>query len=515
MPTILSRRVLSEDEFNAIKDRLLAEAPDGLDEASFYRWIGPRLDGEIAKAEYSPETPKGSAVGRFVSGAAEMLNPIEMVKGAASAVVHPIDTAKGLIGAQVEQGRKAWDAAREGRYSEAVGHGAAALLPVVGPMAADIGEQIGSGDVAGGMGRAAGVLAPYAISRTAQGVRGSAPAQRAAAKQTQIALDTITRTMAPDVGANKVRFGNMAAKAAPDVADMLVQEGAPFTREGLRDMVARRYAHSTAALDQAADARLSARTIDLAKITKGLQSKLDDLRVPALDGSQPIQRRTEVPSAAGLVDEFGRPLTRTVRETVPLGRDVVPGPHQARAATIQQALEEVQQLGPVSRYEPLRQLRQAYDAPASAVYNPSLTQDFLKAQGGKLGAADVTGVLRDELAALDPATAAANKTFSTWKRAHDVMQAAEETNRVRPSVGRTIMSRGAGALVGGAFGGGVGAAAGALAAPAVEQALGQYTLALKSAQGRLLLAKLLQQRGVDPSLLRSLLPAMAASHGQE
>ena len=116
----------------------------------------------------APAAPEGSALGRFASGAWEMLNPVAAVSGLASAVAHPIDTGKALIGAQLEQGGKAVDAVKEGRYLEAAGHTGAALLPVLGPVAANIGEGIATdGDVAGGLGRAAGLIAPVAGGRAA------------------------------------------------------------------------------------------------------------------------------------------------------------------------------------------------------------------------------------------------------------------------------------------------------------------------------------------------------------
>jgi hypothetical protein len=55
---------------------------------------------------------------------------------------HPLDTAKALV---EKQGQEADIAARrfkKGRYSEAFGHGLAYALPVLGPMAADIGEEL-------------------------------------------------------------------------------------------------------------------------------------------------------------------------------------------------------------------------------------------------------------------------------------------------------------------------------------------------------------------------------------
>ena len=65
-----------------------------------------------------------------------------------------------VVQPQVEQGEKAVQAARgegefagigpAGRANEAVGHGLAAVLPGVGPAAAEAGEKFGSGDISGG-----------------------------------------------------------------------------------------------------------------------------------------------------------------------------------------------------------------------------------------------------------------------------------------------------------------------------------------------------------------------------
>ncbi len=52
----------------------------------------------------------------------------------------------GLVGAHWQQFVKAKRAYDEGNYSEAVGHTAAGILPMVGPMAAQAGEDIGTGD---------------------------------------------------------------------------------------------------------------------------------------------------------------------------------------------------------------------------------------------------------------------------------------------------------------------------------------------------------------------------------
>jgi hypothetical protein len=183
----------------------------------------------------------------------------------------------------------------------------------------------------------------------------------------------------------------------------------------------------------------------------------------------------------------------TSTQAAPLGQDVVPGPNQPRVAQIDQAITELKQLGPVARYDDLRTLRQAYDGPAKAVYNPSLTQDFMKAQGGKLGAADVTGVLRDHLAKMDPQTAAANTQYSLYRTANDVLDAAAETEKARPTVGRRMMARLGGTLAGAEVGGAPGAVAGAFLGPLLEAVTNSgLTTQLKTAAAMTRLANALR-----------------------
>lgn len=111
--------------------------------------------------------PEGSALGRFAGGVWESLNPVTLVKGVAHAVTHPIDTATALAAAQVDQFGKAKRAYEEGRGIEALGHAAAGALPLLGPAAAAAGESIAEGDVAGGLGKGVGLLAPLGIAKVA------------------------------------------------------------------------------------------------------------------------------------------------------------------------------------------------------------------------------------------------------------------------------------------------------------------------------------------------------------
>src|SRR5438034_57501 len=114
-------RILSEQEFNQVRNAVLASAPPNMDEATFNRWIGPQMAGALQQAELTA-APQGSAAGRFVSNAAAMLNPVTMASGLYQAVRHPIDTGTAIVGQMGEQLGQAKDAYQYGRYSEAAGH---------------------------------------------------------------------------------------------------------------------------------------------------------------------------------------------------------------------------------------------------------------------------------------------------------------------------------------------------------------------------------------------------------
>jgi hypothetical protein len=182
------------------------------------------MGGNAVSAEdFTPKAPEGSAVGRFLSNAGEALNPITALEGVASAVAHPIDTAKGIIGSQVGEAEKALDLIKQGRYTEAAGHGAAALLPILGPAAAKAGEQIASGDIAGGFGKTAGLVAPMAagavvpsevkvpgpLAPAGQGVADAA----ALAESNGVPLDVATAS------------GNRFARAAQHLSDRTLGGG--------------------------------------------------------------------------------------------------------------------------------------------------------------------------------------------------------------------------------------------------------------------------------------------------
>jgi hypothetical protein len=114
------------------------------------------------------------AVDRFVSNFASAINPIPGIKAIATdpqGLRHGIES--NIFDPQRQQFIKAGEAAQgKGEFkgmtpmeraSEAFGHGAAGALPLAGPAAANAGDQIGEGDIAGGLGSGAGLLSTMAV----------------------------------------------------------------------------------------------------------------------------------------------------------------------------------------------------------------------------------------------------------------------------------------------------------------------------------------------------------------
>ena len=90
----------------------------------------------------------------------------------------------GILDSHKEQVKATAAAYKAGHYTEAAGHGLAAALPVVGPMAAKAGEDIGAGKTGEGLGEAAGtigaVLAPDAIGKAGDIIKGAPEAVKSA-----------------------------------------------------------------------------------------------------------------------------------------------------------------------------------------------------------------------------------------------------------------------------------------------------------------------------------------------
>jgi hypothetical protein len=409
-----------------------------------------------------------AATGRAITPewAARSLNQLDQqmfgsapISDATAATYGPLNTIRNMGAGQGALYDAAQAAYAKGDYLTAARHFVNYLTPIFGPTLDRSSDLFSVGKWAAGGGDALGLglamFGPTAISRALQPQPLMTRSTAAQPSPTADALDAaanrrVVDVIAPKVGPNKLRFGRMAAAVAPDV----LRGTSGLTRSSVADSITENLQQAADALDEAAGARSTTPT-PTAPLVRALEAKRSALEAHAVPGG---------------------------------GQNVIPGPNAARVAPITQAIQEVQQLGPTATYDALLQIRRAYDQPAMAVYSSAITPDYLKNMADKLGAADVTGAFRDQLARLSPETAAANADYSLWKKAADVVQAADEVDRVRPTVGRSIMARGLGAATGGATAGPLGAAVGAMVAPTVEHLVTSAAPAVKMATARTLAA---------------------------
>ncbi len=226
---------MPQDWFNANAP----SAPAGADWFASNAPSSPLRRPVSAEDFMSPEK-EGRGIGGFLSDAVESLNPLPLIRSIATSQPdpnHPEDAVfgplspfaplvRGAVGAQVGEGKKAYELAKAGRYTEAAGHAGAAVLPLLGPASAAAGEQIASGDVAGGLGKAAGLIAPVGIGAV-KGIR--VPALLRADPAAAEALALAERSGVPVDAATAT--GNKFVKAVQHVSDRslagsLVAEGA-------------------------------------------------------------------------------------------------------------------------------------------------------------------------------------------------------------------------------------------------------------------------------------------------
>lgn len=406
--------------------------------------------------DFLPAKPEGSPVGRFVSNAWDVLNPMQLLESLNALINDPVPTLGNVVVQQSMEASKALQAAAQGRGTEASGHTLAAMLPVIGPQAAMAGEQIGSGDVAGGLGRGAGLLAPVAVPAgaraTVRGVSRIAPEGVPAALE-RGAASRVADVMSPKVGPNKIRLGNQAEQIAPELAKR--GELRAWSREGLHRNVEAGLADAERALDAASNDRLVSQQVNAEAILKRLDERIARLTATPAEGSR------VVPSYRGDLS----------REARPLGKAVEPAPNATEIDTLRQIRAEVASLGPRAPYEAIRRIREAWDKVAKAKYLSSTAADAMKSQGEATAAMKGAGAIRDALAEVDPQTAAANADYSLYRSANDVLKATAEVERTRPKVGRAIAARFTGAVVGNEAAGARGAVGGYILGPIVDAAL--------------------------------------------
>lgn len=153
--------------------------PSEADLDEIFSKIGPaELPTHPASAEdFAPTAPEPSfldSVKQFASGLGKSVDPraaLKLLYDAGTGIGGALsgqglaqgdaltEDLKGIGRAHLDQFTKAKQAYDAGRYSEAIGHTMAGAVPLFGPAMGAAGEQIGSGDIAGGLGTTTGILA--------------------------------------------------------------------------------------------------------------------------------------------------------------------------------------------------------------------------------------------------------------------------------------------------------------------------------------------------------------------
>ncbi len=416
-----------------------------------------------------PAVEKLGAVARFAEGAIKT-NPITTgVDFLSQLATSPTAAAKAVIDPSVEYLHRAVTATRAGQPVAALGE-AASAIPLVGPYVRGGVDQMRSGDVAGGLGALSWLASPMvkkgaglATDTAVAGGKMVAPEllNRTADMLDQTANEKLARVISPQVGPNKTRLGNKAMDIAPDLLRDPSLTG--YSRGGVANKIQARFEQATEGLDVAADARLASQQVRTRPLLAELDKRIGELPAQPVEASKVTPTKTNLNSA-------GQETVRTKTEAVAYGKAVEPGPNTAELATLRQIRDEVGALGPVAPYESVRRIRQAWDKAAKPKYLPATAADALKSSGEATGAAKGTSAMREALAQTDPESAQAYQQYSLYKSAQDVVQAAEEADRVRPNRGRGIMARSLGAIPGAIEGNPVKAVIGATIGAIVDKA---------------------------------------------
>lgn len=398
---------MSDDAVNTAIHSQIMRSPEYV--AAMKSYIGQKTDAEVASMQ--PQQPQGSAVGRFLGASVG-----DTLSGAYNAVRHPIDTAVNAYHAQVDQGKQAANSFSQGDYLSAGGHALAAALPVVGPAAAQAGEEIGSGNVAGGLGHAAALLAPVAAKGVVGALKATPAAGAATDALTQGAKENFYKALNPTTKINKALTEN---KIAPG----LVERGVKAT--SLEDLKAQADQH-----------------------TQELGQQIDDIY------DQHAAAGTKV-NPQPIIDALEKEKQGYTVAGVPINKSYV-----GTLTDLQDQLKDVSKAhgGDVPLAD-LRQIRQIHDETVAQSKGGFALDPA--GQGAVRASKTFADAIRSTFAQSVPELAPINKEFSFWK---DTAKVAGDTNTRRVGQATPLTQRlaqGSGAVLGGHIGGPAGAVVGA------------------------------------------------------
>ncbi len=385
--------------------------------------------------QYSDVAPE-QTLGRAVSSAWENVNPMPLVRDVYSALKGDEEAATRItaIPKSIGQGvsrqfRKSLNELKQGNVIPATGQ-ALGMLPLIGPPAVEAGEQIARGDVAGGLGHAAGLLLPFGIPAAARAAKAVIPARATEALKSSAVTD-YSRAFAPTGRINKAKTAT-AVEGIPQRGQLpptpgLIERGEiALTRKGLQSKI-------TTMTDQLGE------QIEAAQAQIPMGSRSLPLRQVMTQIDENVRRALLMEDAAG--------------NAIPLT------PEAARAVTgegralkgLMQAASEPAPGGAVIDYQILRRFRQAWDE-SIAKSGGYASPDFVTTAQKQVRKAFADGA-RAELNAATPDIAAINREYHFWRQAQDVIDATVERTRGQSQPLGQQLAQAAGGAAGAAKGG--------------------------------------------------------------
>lgn len=405
-------------------------------------------------------------------------------------VRHPIETGKALYEMQKGEFSKAGEEFGKKHYSEAFGHGLAALLPVVGPAAAGAGEELGTpGQAGAGLAHTAELLGPEALKVLPTRYNPTRvltrPLRTAAEK-------TYAQVLAPGTKADK--FLTARKLLTPAGKDLLQRRVMGLTEKGLHARIGGKLAQAEQNLDAA---------------WQQLGPLHQQHLTPILDALQDRAVREATESVGG-----------TQFPTRGLGQRRIIDP-DLYSAYQDIAGKVIESMGPVadeaSSYS-LRKFRQMLDRRVKTSFTGGELTGAQKV--AQRGAADA---IREVLNSSDPTLSAANREYSFWRSAKDVFEHTSlrrvgQKGALRKLAGAA--GAGAGAILGGETGGVGGAAEGIvigrIAAEKLDAVLNSTAWKTVSAVSKNRVAELLAQgKGDQAAALAARAAAYSALRDRE
>lgn len=353
-------------------------------------------------ASDAPAEPQGSAVQRFGAGLMQTANPVAIAEGLYNTFRHPIDTATGIYDASAEQVRKGTDELQAGNYGQAAARYAAAM-PIIGPQAAAIGEQIGSGDYAGGAGALVGMAIPYGVSKVMGAKAGNV------SKVDRLEREAIDQASRQALAPANPRY----RLQAPKVAEALLQRGVQGDRIALQQYADNLIGDAAVKIDQAWDALPE----DFRSPTKPILQRIDAELADMEFSGKPKLTQVET----GVVDPQGKPVMRTksvpTREVNPVMAD--------RHAELSRLRQFIADRGDELTKDDVRQLRQQFDD--ASVERGALSKSSGDAKVSDSGKASLSAAnaLRQQIAQDVPELAPANADMHLGLTLRDILDPAK------------------------------------------------------------------------------------------